>query len=80
MNLKNDAASCQNIRKFGDTITLELVLLVSKSINIQVPPIFSGWFTLSGNLHIYETSWPVNEHLNMPTFWPKSVVAFACKS
>ena len=68
-----------HVKIFG-TITLELVLLVSKSINIQVPPIFSGWFTFSGNLHIYGTSWPVNEYLNMPTFWPKSMAAFACKS
>ena len=49
--------SSNNILKFGDKITLENILFVSKSINKQVSSTFSDWFTFSGNLHRYETCW-----------------------
>ena len=57
-----------NILKFSDKITLENILFVNKSINRQVPPIFSDWFTFLGDLHRYETCWSVNDHVNIPTF------------
>ena len=60
--------SSNNILKFGDKITLENILFVSKSINRQVASIFYDWFTFSGNLHRYETFWSVTNHLNIPTF------------
>ena len=60
--------SSNNILKFGDKITLENILFVSKSINTQVPSIFNDWFTFSGNLHRYETCWSATNHLNIPTF------------
>ena len=60
--------SSNNILKFGDKITLENILFVSKSINTQVSSIFNDWFTFSGNLHRYETCWSATNHLNIPTF------------
>ena len=54
--------------KFGDKITLENILFISKSINRQVPSIFNDWFTFSGNLQRYETCWSATNHLNIPTF------------
>ena len=41
--------STNNIFKFGDKITLENIIFVSKSIKRQVPSIFYEWFTFSGN-------------------------------
>ena len=60
--------SSNNILKFCDKITLENILFISKSINRQVPSIFNDWFTLSGNLHRYETCCSATNHLNIPTF------------
>ena len=57
-----------NILKFIDKITLENILLVNKSINRQVPPIFYDWFTFSEDLHRYKTCCSVTDHLNIPTF------------
>ena len=48
-------------------ITLENVLFVSKSINRQVLPIFYDWLTFLMDLHRYETSCSVTDHLNAPT-------------
>ena len=39
--------SSNNILKFGNKITLENILFVSKFINRQVPSIFYDWFTFS---------------------------------
>ena len=64
----NPLFSSKNILKFGDKITLENILFVSKSINTQVSSIFNDWFTFSGNLHRYETCWSATNHLNIPTF------------
>ena len=60
--------SSDNILKFGVKITLENILFASKSINRQVSSIFYDWFVFSGNLHRYETCWPVTNHFNIPTF------------
>ena len=54
--------------KFGDKITLENIVFISKSINRQVPSLFNHWFTFSGNLHSYGTCWSATNHLNIPTF------------
>ena len=56
----------KNILKSVDKFTLENILFVSKSINRQVPPIFYDWFTFSGDLHRYKTSWSANDHLKIP--------------
>ena len=63
-----------NILKFGNKITLENILFVSKSINRQVPSILYDRFTFSGNLHMYKTCWSVANHLNIPTFRTKKIV------
>ena len=60
--------SSNNILKFGEKITLENILFISKSINRQVSSIFNDWFTFSGNLHKFETCWSAFNHLNIPTF------------
>ena len=60
--------SSYNILKFGDKITLQNILFISKTINRQVSSIFNGWFTSSGNLYRYETCWSVTNHLNISTF------------
>ena len=49
--------SSNNILKFGNKITLENIIFVSKSIKRQVPSIFNDWFTFSGNLYRCETCW-----------------------
>ena len=73
MNFKNQSFhpsplfSSNNILKFGDKISLENILFISKSINRQIPSIFYDWFTFSGNLHRYETCYSVTNHLNIPT-------------
>ena len=74
MNLKDQLFyssplfSSNNILKFGNKITLENILFISKSISRQVPSIFNDWFTFSRNLHRYETCWSATNHLNIPTF------------
>ena len=60
--------SSDNILKFGGKITSGNILFASKSINRQVSSIFYDWFVFSGNLHRYETCWPVTNHFNIPTF------------
>ena len=60
--------SSNNILKFGDKITLENILFISKSINRQVPSIFYDWFTFSGNLHRYEICWSETNRINISTF------------
>ena len=57
-----------NILKFGDKITLENILFVSKSINRQVPSIIYNWFAFSENLQWYETCCSVTNHLNISIF------------
>ena len=66
MNFKDFPSN--NILKFGDTIRLENIIFISKSINRQVPSIFNDWFTFSKNLHRYETCWLATNHLNIPIF------------
>ena len=61
--------SSYNILKFGDKITVENILFISKSISRQVPSIFNDWFTFSRNLHRYETCWLATDHTNISTFW-----------
>ena len=56
------------ILKFGDKITLENIIFLRKSINMQVPSIFYDWFTFSGNSHRYDTCWSVTNYFNIPTF------------
>ena len=72
--------SSNNILKFGDKITLENVLFISKSINRQVPSIFNDWFTFSGNLHRYETCWSATNHLNIPTFQTQKYGHFSIRT
>ena len=60
--------SSNNILKFGDKITLQNILFISKSINRQVPSIFYDWFTFSGNLYRYEMCWSVTNRMNISTF------------
>ena len=60
--------SSNNILKFGDKITLENIIFISKSMNGHVPSIYNDCFTFSGNLHRYETCWLATNHLNVPTF------------
>ena len=57
-----------NILKFGDKITLENIISVSKSINRHVPSAFNYWFTFSEKLHWNEKCWLVTNHLNIPIF------------
>ena len=56
-----------NILRFGDKITLENIIFISKSINRQAPSIFNDCFTFSGNLHRYETFWYATNHPNIPS-------------
>ena len=69
-----------NILKFGDKITLENILFISKSINRQVPSIFNDWFTFSRNLHRYETCWSATNHLNIPTFQTQKYGRFSIRA
>ena len=86
MNLKDQLFhssplfSENNILKFTDKITLENILFVNKSINRQVPPIFYGWFTFSGDLHRHETCWSVTDHLNIPNFWTQKYGCFSIRA
>ena len=72
--------SSNNILKFGDKITLENILFISKSINRQVPSIFNDWFTFSGNLHGYETCRSTTNHLNISTFRTQKYGHFSIKA
>ena len=72
--------SSNKILKFGDKITLENILFISKSINRQVPSIFNDWFTFSRNLHRYETCWSATNHLNIPTFRTQKYGHFSIKA
>ena len=60
--------SANNILKYGDKITLENILFVSKFINRQVFSIFNDSFTFSGNLHKYDCCWSVTNYLTITTF------------
>ena len=60
--------SANNILKYGDKITLENILFVSKFINWQVFSIFNDSFTFSGNLHKYDCCWSVTNYLTITTF------------
>ena len=42
------------ILKFSDKVILGNVLLISKIINICLPPAFHNWFTLWSNIYNYE--------------------------
>ena len=65
--LKSEIRNSENnILKSIDKFTLENILFVNKSINRQVHPIFYDWFTFSGDLHRYKTSWSANDHLKIP--------------
>ena len=44
------------ILKFSDKVILENLLLISKFINIILPPAFNNWFTLCSNILNYETN------------------------
>ena len=72
--------SSYNILKFGDKITLQNILFISKTINRQVSSIFKGWFTSSGNLYRYETCWSVTNHLNISTFRTQKYGHFSIKA
>ena len=76
----NPLLSSTNILKFGDKITLENVIFVSKSINREVLSIFNDWFTLSGNLHWHETCWSPTNHPNIPNFWTKKYGHFSIRA
>ena len=72
--------SLNNILKFGDKITLENTIFISKSINRQVCSSFNDWFTYSRNLHRYETCWLATNHLNIPTFRTQRCGHFSIKA
>ena len=76
----NPLFSLNNILKFGDKITLENIIFISKSINRQAPFIFNDWFTYSRNLHRYETCWLATNHLDIPTFWTQKYGHFSIKA
>ena len=42
--------------KFNYKLHLENMLLISKLINILLPPVFNNWFTFCPNIPNYETS------------------------
>ena len=69
-----------NILNFGDKITIENIIFVSKSISRLVTSIFNDWFTFSGKLHWYETCWSVTNHLNNPTFWIQKYGHFSVRA
>ena len=45
--------SSNSIFKFGNKITLENIIFVSKSINSKCPLYLYDWFTFSGNFYWY---------------------------
>ena len=69
-----------NILKFNEKITLEIILFVNKSINRQMPPIFYDWFTFSEDLRRYETCWSVTDHLSIPTFRTQKYGRFSIRA
>ena len=73
-------SSSNNILKFGDKITLENILFISKFINRQVSSIFYDWLTFSGNLKKYETWCFVTNHLNIPTFRTHKYGSFSIRA
>ena len=72
--------SSKNILRFGNKITLENIIFVSRFIKRQVPSVFYDWFTFLGNLHIYKTCWSVTNHLNIPTFWTQKYGCFSVRA
>ena len=72
--------SSNNILKFGDKITLENILFISKFINRQVSSVFYDWLTFSGNLKKYETWCFVTNHLNIPTFQTHKYGSFSIRA
>ena len=54
-SLKSSFFRREIINIFDKTIN-ENCLLISKSINFNLPPIFNHWFTFSSDSHNYETS------------------------
>ena len=69
-----------SILKFSDKTAIKKILFVNKSINRQVSPIFYDLFTLSGDLHRYETCWSVNDHLTIPNFWTQKYGRFSIRA
>ena len=53
---------------FSENSILHILRIFLRKQYRQVSLIFYDWFTFSGNLHRYETCWPVNDHHNIPTF------------
>ena len=49
-------------------VHLENVLLISKFINILLPPVFNNWFTFRSNVHNYETTLSATCKLFKPSF------------
>ena len=45
-----------------------------------MPAIFYDRFTLSVNLHTYETCWSLNDHLNIPTFRTQKYGSFSIRA
>ena len=72
--------SSNNILKFGDKITLENILFVSKSINRKVSSTFNDWFTFSEKVHRYETCWSATNHLNIPAFQTQKYGLFSIRA
>ena len=66
--------SSKNILKIGDRTTLHNILFVCNSISRQDPSVYYDCFTFPTNLHRYETSWSVTNHLNITTFRTKNMV------
>ena len=46
-----------NILKFPDKISLKNCLFIDRSFNKCLPAIFKNWFTLSSDVHTYNTCW-----------------------
>ena len=57
-----------NLLIFEDKIQLENVLLVSKYFNNILPSIFGKWFTLSSDMHNYNTAASSTGKLFKPSF------------
>ena len=72
--------SSNNILKFGDKITLENILFVSKSIIRKVSSTFNDWFTFSEKVHRCETWWSATNHLNIPAFQTQKYGHFSIRA
>ena len=57
-----------NLLIFEDNIQLENVLLVSKYFNNILPSVFDKWFTLSSDMHNYNTAASSTGKLFKPSF------------